>query len=317
MDNCIVCCKSNDDIFSRITTVSSEWKEWNIQRIIEKHLWWWYLRPPSNNGTEQWICRQCWQELSSFHNFYVNVEKEQKLYDKLFISLIKSDTDELAAVDIKVEEQNFVNDSMLTENLMHLEKPKRGRKKKTVEKSENIQIDELPVIEVKSENEMNDTSEHPKPDIDINMLVADEVASIDWEHCFLNESAEDTDEGEEPDELEDDKLNVFLNKRATRKRQPKSNAVTKYRKKYTKTIKEKKAKVVKTLANSNVAQAMRKNDEFIADNHFELSCSICSASLCNFYKLKNHFRKEHDVLGYAMCCNKKFYKRGVLVDRSK
>ncbi|KAI8116278.1 Transcription factor grauzone [Lucilia cuprina] len=316
-----ICCKSNEDIFSRITTVSSEWKEWNIQRIIEKHLWWWYLRPATSNGVEQWICRQCWQELSTFHNFYNKVEKEQRLYDRFLISNIKTDNENISSsVDIKVEEQNFENEaSILTENLMHLEKPKRGRKKKSVDKTESLNIEELAVVKVKSENDLNDNTVDEVPavaEVNVNALVADEVTSIDWEHCFINDSAAD-DTDEEDYELkeseDDDKLNILLKTRASRKGPTKTKTVTKFRKKYTKSKKEKKVKVVK-ITNSNVSEAMKKNDEFLADNNFVLSCSICSATLGTFYKLKNHFRKEHDILGYAMCCNKKFYKRGVLVD---
>lgn len=55
------------------------------------------------------------------------------------------------------------------------------------------------------------------------------------------------------------------------------------------------------------------HDEFIAQ-HFKLACSLCEKSLNDFRELKIHYRQEHQTNGYAKCCGKKLYNRGVLVD---
>nr|XP_014092298.1 transcription factor grauzone [Bactrocera oleae]XP_036224803.1 transcription factor grauzone [Bactrocera oleae] len=55
------------------------------------------------------------------------------------------------------------------------------------------------------------------------------------------------------------------------------------------------------------------HDEFIAQN-FKLACSLCETSLKTFRELKTHYRQEHQTNGYAKCCGKKLYSRGVLVD---
>ncbi|XP_037820596.1 transcription factor grauzone-like [Lucilia sericata] len=293
MDNCIVCCKSNEDLFSRITTQSIEWKEWNIQRVIEKHLWWWYLKPASSNGSEQWICRQCWQELSVFHNFYKKVEKEHKLYDKFLLLQIKSDTDQVAIQDIKVEEQHFENgSSILEENTIHLKNTKRGRKKKTVYETDSIQLEELNIVEIKSENILRDTVEEPTSE----------------EICLSNDSADNTQEENDLKDLRDYDKHV-PSKKPTGKRHTTSKAVTKCRKESRITNKEKKAKFVKNENNSR-----NKNDEFLADYGFVLACGICNDILDSFSSLKIHFREKHNTVAYAMCCNKKFYRRDVLVD---
>ncbi|KAM7347412.1 uncharacterized protein ACRADG_006973 [Cochliomyia hominivorax] len=306
METCIVCCKSNNDASSRITTISTEWKEWHIQRIIEKHLWWWYLRPAINKESQQWICCHCWQEISTFHNFYVKVENENKHFNSYFNSNINYNVEELTtSVDIKLEEQNLENCSLLTENLMLLEKPKRGRKKKITNSTKYIQIEQLPLKGVKNEDdELEDIPELTKTELDISsMLETDVPDTMDWENCFLNDSNDSIDSKIQVNDLvhkDDNKLNK-LNSKARRKtkRQTKSKSVNKPKRKY---------------AQTRPRISGSKNDKFIAENKFDLSCSICNVSSDNFNNLKIHFLKEHNMVGYAMCCNKKFYKRCFLVD---
>lgn len=81
MDSCIICLSISDP-FSRITTQSLEWNKEQIQRVVEKHLWWLYLQPQSEEVTKC-ICRSCWQEISSFHNFYLKIEKIHNQYQTL------------------------------------------------------------------------------------------------------------------------------------------------------------------------------------------------------------------------------------------
>lgn len=318
MDNCVVCCKVNADTLSRITTKSIEWKKWDIQRIIEKHLWWWYLREPSDGGTLQWICGQCWQELSSFHKFYLSVEKEHNLYNHKVLH-IKTDKEDLPSVVIKEELPSFENEPLIVDNLIQSEKPKRGRKKKVPENKESIRVEELPLVQIKNEHETIDQNkEEPKLEID-DLDLMDNESGDEWEQCFLDQNHSDEDFTDAENDFadpEEDILDIIYKKKSKTKTQTsKAKKILKNcRKKYTKTKKEKKVKAIKNESISSMTHVMKKNDEFIADNHFELSCSICGASLDNFNNLKIHFRKEHDILGYAMCCNKKFYKRGVLVD---
>ncbi|KAM7350303.1 transcription factor grauzone-like [Cochliomyia hominivorax] len=304
MDNCVVCCKSNDDEFSRITTVSNEWKDWNIQHIIEKHLWWWYLRPPSNDILEQWICHKCWLEISTFHKFYIQVENMNNKYYTHFNSTIKSEVEELTvSMNVKWEEKNVES---YTENRMKLEKIKKERKKQITNPIE-AKIIELPAIDIKCENE--DISEFTITELDENStLEADLDTSHDYENSFLN--YQDNSEEDKTFEIKDleDKC---LKKKIARKRQAKSKSVSNGRKKY---IKNKEGKKTIVIKDRKTAEVVKKRDEFIADNQFDLSCNICKISVDNFSDLKNHFRKQHNILGYAMCCNKKFYKRGVLVD---
>ncbi|KAM7350809.1 uncharacterized protein ACRADG_009253 [Cochliomyia hominivorax] len=314
MDNCIVCCKSNDDTFSRITTVSSEWKEWNIQRIIEKHLWWWYLKPPSSKELVQWICRNCWQEISSFHNFYIEVEKENKEYYNLFKSAIKENLEEItASVDIKLEDGNSDQFLMLADNQLRLEKLKRGRKKKLSDPTEILTIERLKnkckkkssdfseithiEIDIKSENKVQDIPEFTNPELDItSVLTTEHSSSMDWDDCLFNDNEDyncEDNENDLEDNNDNNKTNTMTSKKQTRK----------YKRKDIKMKIEKKPKAIK-----------KSSDELIAEMDFELMCNVCNSKMENFNQLKVHFRQEHNMVGYATCCNKKFFKPYVLVE---
>ncbi|XP_065364263.1 zinc finger protein 91-like [Calliphora vicina] len=100
MDKCIVCLSSNS-VISRINLHSYEGYECNIQRIIEKHLWWWYFKQTAQDNQLPWICLECWQELLSFHNFYLKVENVHKQYELMKLSEYKNCTlkDELHTVN--------------------------------------------------------------------------------------------------------------------------------------------------------------------------------------------------------------------------
>ncbi|KAM7347411.1 uncharacterized protein ACRADG_006972 [Cochliomyia hominivorax] len=323
MDNCVVCCKSNEDILSRITTISSEWKEWNIQRIIEKHLWWWYLRPPTSKDYVQWMCRQCWLEISTFHSFYIKVEKENRQYNNLFTSIIKSDKEEMTvSLNIKLEdtkvEENCNHNVMLTENVMQIEKRKRGRKKKILDQTNDLslerikrrckektstennnQIEDLPLIDIKNEIESQDLLQFAPPELDINcVLVTENITPMEWDDSVLYENNDDKDTKDgtvtENDlEKKNNNKNVLDNQKATRK----------YKKKEIKTEAEKKIKVIK-----------KSSDEIIAEMEFELMCNVCNSKMENFNQLKVHSRQEHNTDGYVKCCNRKYYKRCLLAD---
>ena len=84
--DCCIICLSFCDPLSRITSDSLEWNRDQIQRVVEKHLWWWYLQPESEGQRIKWICKSCWQEISSFHNFFLRVERIHKQYQTLLFT---------------------------------------------------------------------------------------------------------------------------------------------------------------------------------------------------------------------------------------
>lgn len=148
MDKCLICLQSHDSSY-RITTQSAEWLERNIQRIIEKHLWWWYFTPDSN-GCEQWICRNCWGEIFSFHNFYTGVEMVHNHYKPLLTSLVsdKNDTKNDGKIVIKGEKVDEFNQLLLLEPVKRRFRG-RPRKQNTIVKTD--QDNNNYEVEIKSE----------------------------------------------------------------------------------------------------------------------------------------------------------------------
>lgn len=47
---------------------------------------------------------------------------------------------------------------------------------------------------------------------------------------------------------------------------------------------------------------------------FNLKCEICLRMFDSFAKLRAHYRIEHDVYGYVICCKKKIYRRCFLLE---
>lgn len=57
----------------------------------------------------------------------------------------------------------------------------------------------------------------------------------------------------------------------------------------------------------------KENDSFIAQWKPSLDCDLCSASAPNFDALRSHFREVHKTKCYIKCCDRKFYRRYVLM----
>lgn len=338
MDNCIVCLEFNPDQFFRISIKTSEWKESNMQRIIEKHLWWWHLKK-RRKGAVQWICRQCWQEISTFHQFYCKVENGHKQYE-LMTSFVKSDIEvesEIKNEDLTEEElklfecETILNEddvlptrkrkpgrkcklstkediksvdygTSLNEELMPLEKRKRSKK----DKGAFIQIEELPVVEVKSEINTGDNLKKYKEenesqsDNEVSNLFDSESLNDVWEPKSDNESS-DTDNGNDDYNAIDSNGDDISNKSTNSNEQNKT--ATRKRKK-----RPRKPKTIERV------ESIRKENEFLAENNFQFFCNICKAETTDFQKLETHFRIEHQMKGYAMCCEAKMFKRSEIVD---
>lgn len=78
------------------------------------------------------------------------------------------------------------------------------------------------------------------------------------------------------------------------------------------TMKTKVVKKVKTEGIHNMKKS-REFNEYIRD-HYKVQCPICNEPLDGFSELLVHARTDHNQRGYAVCCGRKFWKRGVLVD---
>lgn len=56
-----------------------------------------------------------------------------------------------------------------------------------------------------------------------------------------------------------------------------------------------------------------EKDQFLAEN-FKITCFICNIPFETFFAMRKHFEMKHNELGHIRCCNKKIYRRSILVD---
>ena len=59
------------------------------------------------------------------------------------------------------------------------------------------------------------------------------------------------------------------------------------------------------------------SDEFFREMQYIMECNLCNIILPDFQSLIAHYRVAHNIVGYGMCCGRKFYRRGVLADHLK
>ncbi|KAI8116279.1 Transcription factor grauzone [Lucilia cuprina] len=300
MDNCVVCLSTNDDTYSRIHFQAIEWQEYRIHCIIKKHLWWWYMKQTSAHGSP-WICRQCWQELSNFHAFYLKVKKVHKQYDLQKWPQLKcstKDNDEYVSKTIflySVKEEFKLIDSTLEttleEDLVPLDKFKRNiQNNNSAVINENIEINELPIIEsVKDEDLPEDSDEDGQ---------SNRVDNDSWDNNL-------------DDNVGNNEITTANRKKETTK---KLNLKIGKSQRISHKIPKKQISPNKNIDSRAKLEITRKNDEYLAQSEYKLFCHICNIPIQDFLKLKTHYRLEHQTLGYAMCCNKKFYNRGPLAD---
>lgn len=148
MDKCIICLETAKDISSRINTHSKEWIQGNIQRIIEKHLWWWYMKPLASNEKQiRWICRQCFQEVTSFHVFYCKVEMVHKNYQQIENNLKYKDYSELGNEDVVIKCE-IEDTEIYTEEIRELVSNANGQQLEIENENESGEIDK---VEIKQE----------------------------------------------------------------------------------------------------------------------------------------------------------------------
>ncbi|XP_065086556.1 transcription factor grauzone-like [Ochlerotatus camptorhynchus] len=60
-----------------------------------------------------------------------------------------------------------------------------------------------------------------------------------------------------------------------------------------------------------------EKDEQLVSEFYRMVCDLCGDHLENFSSLDSHFRENHDRSGFVVCCNKKIFKRCLMVEHMK
>ncbi|KAH8401678.1 hypothetical protein KR009_007364 [Drosophila setifemur] len=163
-------------------------------------------------------------------------------------------------------------------------KRRRGRPRKS-EAPPNDASEELKsVLEQINLNEIK--IEYPEADLTIADVLEDQE-----EHDYLPSGC---DSEEEEEEVEEDSQ-----QQVSRKGRPRGRGRGRER--------ERKGSIM-----PNIQKSQEFND-YIRE-HFKVVCHICGTPMEGFSEMLVHVRKEHKQRGYSMCCGRKFWKRGALVD---
>lgn len=77
-----------------------------------------------------------------------------------------------------------------------------------------------------------------------------------------------------------------------------------------------KIKKKKTISITNFVKNLDeiKNEEAQIRDYFKMECDICKCKFFKFLEAKAHYRTEHKTRGYLLCCNRKYFHRGTVLD---
>lgn len=241
------------------------------------------------------LCLVCWFHIKEFHEFYQNVIKSRNSFEDTFevnklqlevktenceqstqVLLSKDDRDEsLEDVFVKSDDEDVVSDGI--------------DKMSITSNNEDELDDEQPLItlkKIKNFKTKNKENEYLKTDSNKNREEAFKKTDLT---CARRKSKS---------YLKKEALNVTRNSRKVESRSKKSKIVNN----------EKPDKTV-----SNLEKGI-ESDSFIAEWKPELECDLCEETCSNFQKLRLHFKEKHKSKGYIKCCERKFYRRYVLVE---
>ncbi|XP_013111782.2 transcription factor grauzone [Stomoxys calcitrans] len=289
---CLVCLEDQKGSEICISVDSENWQEY--RNIIDKHLW--VFETPVVKAC---ICSPCWEVLSDFNTFYTRVESTHNAR-KL---KLKNETDPL-------QEDNKPKDILL----------------KTLLEPEIVICQKLETpIEIKQENEepiiaLAIAQDNFIKDADYNSI---DILYDDHDPPFIADSSdtkESYDDTDSDDNLPLIRMEFKNNKPPTRNERRKSAKETDENPKPFKgknTSKLKSTSIEKRNTprkQSNLPKINRvEYDKFLQEN-FKMTCDKCQKTFDRFRILCQHYIKEHNEEGYALCCGNKFFNRRLLVD---
>ncbi|KAI8128864.1 Transcription factor grauzone [Lucilia cuprina] len=114
MDACLLCLELNKDLVDIIETNSTQWQEFNITKLLEKHFW------PMNTSDCSWMCSTCWKQLESFNIFYTRIEEAHANFGSIKIKETKwkesNNESEEFSYDCLEKEMIIDKNAVLTDN---------------------------------------------------------------------------------------------------------------------------------------------------------------------------------------------------------
>ena len=257
------------------------------------------------------LCRECWLHIKDFHEFHQTVIKTRSLLEKRTAEVKQ------LPLQVKLEEESM--GSGIGKEF--------GKNDQELAKFEDVLV-------------KSDSSDE------------EDTLRDDFETAFQDEGEDNNDESDNYDDDEDDKKPLIelrkikkyenniaeksddrlTEKRKSRKgRKPKNISKPQSTKDETynedndsRTSTDKPSRKKRKLKdgdkpkkNPRINSGLEKgkeSDEFIAEWKPLLECDLCNETFPVFDVLKSHFKEKHNARCYIKCCERKFYRRCVLVD---
>ncbi|KAH8319746.1 hypothetical protein KR074_004907 [Drosophila pseudoananassae] len=276
---CRLCLDNNVPDFDTIKIFEAIGVSLNVANILAKYFW---FEPKSDDPISTVICVNCWNKVSNFHEFYQAVEKAHRLLTERFSLKSGQDPPKTEAPeDQLLLEQEEADDDADDENDQIA-----GGLASDDESTESFSNEQF-LNEVITQQE--DVKETTQPE-------AKEVASIATAERRETRSSTKI-KSQVTEELPPPAVTkVPVSKKRTKKNSSKAEAILTKNKRYV-----------------DYKQSMLAIDAKIAA-HMRLTCDVCHEGQETFLLLCKHMMQAHHRKGYAVCCNKKFYKRSFLTD---
>ncbi|XP_020801310.1 transcription factor grauzone [Drosophila serrata] len=265
----------------------------NVATVLSKHFW---FEPKSDDPISKVICVRCWQQVSDFHEFYAAVEKAHRLLTERF-SLKTSQ--EQAKVEVEEQQEEEEEEELLE---FH-------------EQAEDVELADSDCESGSFSNEQFLSEVIAQQENSKGFKPLEEELAIESKDLEPKEAEEEAPVPAVVQEERRETRSTTKSKSLTTAEQPQPQPPPKTTKPSAKP-RAKRTSACKTTASkryANYKQCMLDIDAKISA-HMRLTCDVCHEGQETFLLLCKHMMQAHHRKGYAICCNKKFYKRSFLTD---
>ncbi|XP_037952876.1 zinc finger protein 2 homolog [Teleopsis dalmanni] len=291
--SCILCLVESSD---HIVLLSPEGITQQIELLMKKYM---NFEQFVTTDKHSYICIQCWQAITAFHEFYTRIES---IHNILKDSKIECDepieSEKIQPIDyvyIK-EEHHEDSDSINYEEKNPLTYDSQA-------KAHNTTDTNIAVIKKTA------CRKSTRKSVPMKLTPINVEKLISKERIITNEMITSVDNV--------DKISTKNNENVTNKKNDNiTNMFNVCEASHLNTSELESNYDINLVHKDKTTKACKKADkvdDFINAN-FTLTCSLCTVQCRTFALLKGHFRKTHNCQGYVLCCEKKFPKRCLLVD---
>ena len=240
------------------------------------------------------LCLKCWFHIKEFHDFHQSVIKSRNSLE---------DTIEMNRLQLEVKLENCQEDTKLLKDKEYFDENfvKSRHFENVFMKTDNEDdiSDDIDKMSTNSSNEIEFDDEKPLITL---MKVKDLKTKNKENECLKTDSGKNSKEKIE---------------RKTIKRKGRTKSCHVSRNLQKEENKRKKVTLMADGKNEKIANNFEKgieSDNFISEWKPKLECDLCGETGPNFQKLRQHFKEKHKARGYIKCCERKFYRRYVLVE---